>query len=315
MYRIGIDLGGTAIKAGLVDEQHTILAECCVPTEVYQGTAQIIEKLSGIVERLVKKANVFPERVAGVGIGSPGAIDQQNGVVLFSNNFSWENVPLIQLMSEKIPYRCYVANDAQCAALGETVCGAARGCRHVVMLTLGTGVGSGIIVDGKVFDGGGGGGIVGHNAVVVGGERCTCGRAGCLESYASATALIRETKRVYQQGTSHILQQLCEELQSITGKTPFEAAARGDADCQKIITEYIAVLGNGIANLVDIFRPQKVLLGGGISNQGASLYEPLNACVRKNCFAGEKLYIPTVEPAMLGTKAGIVGAAALIPQN
>lgn len=312
--RIGIDLGGTNVKLGLVDAADRIVLESSVPTRIGKILEQIVNDICDQIFRLLRQKSMGMDAVEGIGIGSPGAIDSERGVVLYSNNFFWQEVPLVRMVQERMYVRTFIANDAQCAALGEARAGAGVHCQDLILITLGTGVGSGIIVNGKLFSGGFcGGGVVGHMVIVKDGELCTCGRKGCLEAYASASALIRDTKRAAQAYPDSLLAEKCGiGLQYVTGKTVFDAAKQGDPIAQNLVRRFIENLGEGIANLVNIFRPEKVLISGGVSNQGKSLIKPLNEYIEESCFAGRQLFIPPVECAMLGNKAGIIGAAALV---
>lgn len=314
MYRIGIDLGGTSIKAGIVDNTYHILLEENVPTDTDGGAEKIIETISQIAESLIAGIGCRPEEVLGMGIGIPGVVDCRMGKVLYANNVCWENIPFLAVLKNYSNLPACIANDAQCAVLGEMAAGAGAGCQDLVMLTLGTGVGSGIIVNGKIFEGGGGGGIAGHNIIVRNGEHCTCGRRGCVEAYASATALVRRTKQLVH--SSPVLFRLCGgDENRVTGKTAFDAAKQGDPGSMDLIEDYIACIGESIVNLVNVFRPQKVILGGGICNQGDFLLKPVNDFVQENCFAGKYLPIPKVERAKLGAQAGLIGAAALVGED
>lgn len=314
MYRVGIDLGGTNIKVGIVNETHGILIESSVPTYIERDAELIIRDMGLLALQLLKEKNIKLEQVSGIGIGSPGAIDRSNGIVLYSNNFRWENVPLAKMIHKYIDLPVFIANDAQCAALGEVKAGAGRNCHSIIMITLGTGVGGGIIINGEIFEGGhSGGGVIGHMMLVKDGEECTCGRKGCFEVYASASALIRNSRKAVFEHSDSIIFELCEgDISKISGKTPFDAADKQDPIAQKIVDDYINYLGEGIVNLVDIFRPEKILLSGGICNQGTRLTDPLNDHLRKTCFAKDKLFIPKVERAVLGNSAGIIGAASLV---
>lgn len=233
--------------------------------------------------------------------------------MLYSNNFDWHDLPIQSLLSRQLHMPVAVTNDANCAVLGEQVAGSAVGFANVVLLTLGTGVGSGILVNGQLLTGSGCGGVAGHSVLVQNGRRCTCGRRGCLEAYASATALIRDTREQLWQHPQSRLADLCAgNPDQIDGRTAFEAAEQGDPWAGQVIQDYIEALANGIANLVNLFRPEKVLLSGEICNKGESLLVPLNRKVREYCFAGDYLEPPVVETAKLKNRAGIIGAASLI---
>ena len=243
MYRAGIDLGGTNIKAGIVDEQQHIIAEASVPTNVERPYQEIIRDMAELVKTLLKQKGIGETQLKSIGIGSPGTIDAVHGVVLYSNNFGWENVPLTEQLKKYFSCPIAVSNDANCAALGEVKAGAARHAKNAILLTLGTGVGGGIILDGKVFEGAHAGGAeLGHTSLICGGQLCTCGRKGCVEAYVSATALIRDAKRAAQQHPESILNAMCEgDLSHMNGKIPFDAAQDGDTAAEKVVSEGISV--------------------------------------------------------------------------
>ena len=316
-YRVGIDLGGTNIKAGIVNEDQQIVRESSIPTLVERGALSIMEDMAALVERLLAEEGLTKEHVAGIGIGSPGMIDAASGTVVYSNNFDWENVPLGAYLEERLGLPVRVSNDANCAALGEVKAGAAKDCRNCVMITLGTGVGGGVVMEGRIFEGGHAGGAeLGHTTLIAGGEPCTCGRNGCFEAYASATALIRDTKRAAQANEKSMIWRLCDgDLEKIDGKTVFDAMQTGDETARRVVKQYLTYLGEGIVNMVNIFRPDKVLLSGGVCNQGKNLTVPLQEYVQKNSFAKEKGYVPEIAIATLGNLAGILGAAALVEEN
>ncbi len=314
MYKAGIDLGGTNIKAGIVDAEYRILGQASVSTCTGRAETEIMKDMAMLVRRLMEQLAIPETELEGIGIGSPGLIDAKEGVVVYSNNFGWNNVALVQEMQQYFSCPIKVSNDANCAALGEAKAGAAKGVANVVLVTLGTGVGGGVVVDGKLFEGGHAGGVeLGHTSLVAGGEECTCGRKGCIEAYASATALLRDAKRAAVKYPESVMNQLCENnLENMNGKIPFDAAQAGDAAAKEVTDKYIMYLGESIANYVNIFRPDAVLLSGGVCNQGEKLTEPLNEYIKDKCFGGGKSFIPKVSCATLGNNAGIIGAASLI---
>lgn len=297
--RIGIDIGGTDTKIGLVDIHQKILASETIKTDASRSPEEVIGDIGRSALQLLEAQGIAMDQCVGVGIGVPGTVDRKKGIVLYSNNIKWENVELVREMGKYLPLPTKIANDADCAALGEVVAGAGKECQDVIMLTLGTGVGGGIILDGNIYEGKGiGGSELGHMVIVENGEPCTCGRRGCLEAYASATALVREAKKA----TGYIL----------TPQEIFAGAGQGDRKLQEVVDTYIRRLGIGIVNIVNIFRPQLVLIGGGISGQGETLTRPLNEIVKANCFGGDKGQIPVIETATLGNEAGMIGAASLL---
>lgn len=314
MYRIGIDLGGTNMKAGLVNESYDILYEDSLETRVNRPYEDIIRDMANLAELLIAKSGVPRDQFTGIGVGSPGMVDAAAGLVRYSNNFNWQGIPLVDLLKEYTLLPVAISNDANCAALGEQVAGAAKNHQNVFLITLGTGVGSGIIIDGKIFEGGHAGGAeFGHTMLIAGGEKCTCGRHGCIEAYVSATALIRETRRAWERHPNSLIGSLCNnDASAINGKTVFDAALENDPVAVNVLWQYITHLGDAITDAVNIFRPDIVLLSGGICNQGRTLTDPLNEYIRTQCFSTDKAYIPQVATATLDNHAGIIGAAALV---
>lgn len=314
MYRAGIDLGGTNIKAGIVDENQKILMEDSVPTRVERPYQEIIKDMADLVKNLLNKIGATETEISGVGVGSPGTVDAVSGVVLYSNNFDWDNVPLAEELGKYFTCPVKVSNDANCAALGEVKAGAAREIKNAILLTLGTGVGGGVIIDGQVFEGAHAGGAeLGHTSLIFGGELCTCGRRGCVEAYVSATGLIREAKRAAKKDPQSVMNELCKgDLSNMNGKIPFDAAKQNDPAGMKVVNDYITYLGESITNYVNIFRPDVVLLSGGVCNQKEKLTGPLTEYIKNRCFGGEKAFIPEVRCAILGNSAGMIGAANLI---
>lgn len=295
--RIGIDIGGTETKIGLVDIHQKLIVQTSMPTASERPAKEIIREIGEKALELLDAQGIAMDQCVGAGIGVPGTVVRKTGVVRYSNNIRWENVPLAKEMENYLPIPIQIANDADCAALGEAYAGAGKECQDVVMLTLGTGVGSGIILDGEIYEGKGGSEF-GHMVIIENGEPCTCGRKGCLEAYVSATALKRDAKRA-----------------AGTWRTPeeiFRVAAEGDAQMQEVVDAYIRRLGIGIVNIVNIFRPQLVLLGGEISAQGEVLLAPLREMMGEGCFGGDNGELPEIEIAALGSDAGMIGAASLI---
>ncbi len=307
---VGIDLGGTFIKGGIVDEKGHILCEDKVPTEVEKGVEQISQNIANLAKALLKRAGVEDSAVVGLGIGSPGMIDGKTGEVVFSANLGFEYYPLAERVGALTGFEVKLANDANVATLGEVKFGVAKDYRDVVMLTLGTGVGGGIVIDGKIIEGNQGAGAeVGHISIEMDGEPCSCGRKGCLEAYASATAIIRETKKAM---TAHKDSKMWEigGLDAVSGKTAFDYKD-SDLYAKAVVDNYIRALASGITNFANIFRPQAVIIGGGVCAQGKSLTEPLQALVDKEIFAGSRGPQVPVLVAELGNAAGLLGAAAL----
>lgn len=309
MYRIGVDLGGTNIAVGVVDAQQHIIAQVSVPTGAERKPEAVVADMCRAIEAAMDKAGITASQCAGVGIGSPGTCDSRQGVVVRAYNLGWFHVPVCRMVTERLRLPCKLSNDANCAALAETVAGGAIGCRNMVLVTLGTGVGGGIISDGQLLEGiGGTGGEIGHALLVLDGVPCTCGRRGCWEAYASATALIRQGRGA---ALAHPGSLLAQYGDSLTAKDVFDAADKGDTAAQAVLERYFVYVAAGIADLVNVLGPELVLIGGGISRQGDRLLDPVREYVAANCFGGHDREPPVIAAAKLGNEAGIIGAAAL----
>ena len=309
MYRIGIDLGGTNIAVGVVNDRYEIVARRSVPTGAERPAEEVIRDMGDAVEEALRQAGLTAVDCASMGVGSPGACDPQTGVVKRAYNLNWFDVPVCRMLHQRFGIPVRLGNDANCAALAEVVAGAAVGCQDMVLITLGTGVGSGIISRGKILSGlRGGAGEAGHMLLVLDGEPCTCGRRGCWEAYASATALIRQTR---QAALAHP-ESLLAQVEEITGRTAFDAAAQGDAAGKAVVEQYIHYLAVGVANMINIFFPEVIGLSGGVANQGENLLAPLRAAVGPmvfgNAYAQKHTRITT---CTLGYRAGVIGAALL----
>ena len=297
--RVGVTIGGAEIRIGLVDIHQKLIASEVMPLHPHGPAKEMLEGIAKRVLALLDARGIALDQCVGVGIGAAGTVDRKKGIVRYSNHIGWEQVELVKEMEKYLPLPVWLANDADCAALGEAAAGAGQNCRDMVMLTLGAGVGGGIILDGEIHDGGGiSGSEIGHMVIVENGEPCTCGRRGCLEAYASVPALKREAKRTTGR--------------DLTAAQIFEGARNGDAALEGVVELYIRRLGVGLVNLVNIFRPELVLLGGELSDQGESLLPPLRRMVAEGCFGKAQGLLPEIEMAALGKDAGIIGAASLI---
>ncbi len=310
-YYVGIDLGGTFIKGGIVDDLGNILCEDKTPTESEKGADKVAENIANLAKSLLERAGLTAKDAKGLGMGVPGMIDSKAGNVIYSNNLAWKDFRIGERVSSLTGLRVKIANDANVAALGEVKFGAAKAYEDVIMLTLGTGVGGGIVVDGKLIEGNQGAGAeLGHMVVEKDGELCTCGRKGCLEAYASATAIIRETKRAMEAHEDSKLWEIG-SLDEVTGKTAFDYKD-SDPYAKAVVDRYVEMLACGITNFANVFRPQAVLLGGGVCAQGEALVKPLQALVDKEIFAGKLGPAVPIIIAELGNSAGLLGAAALL---
>ena len=310
-YYVGIDLGGTFIKGGIVDDLGTIVYQDKAPTESEGGADKVAQNIAALVKKLMSAVGLTNVDVEGIGMGVPGMIDSKAGTVIYSNNLEWEDFAIGKTVEALTGLSVKIANDANVAALGEVKFGAAKAYNHAILFTLGTGVGGGIVVDGQLVEGNRSAGAeLGHAVIVAGGEQCTCGRKGCLEAYASATALIRDTKRAM---VLHPETKMWEigSLDSVTGKTAFDYK---DVDpyAKEVVDGYIRMLGCGIVNAANTFRPEVVILGGGVCAQGDNLVRPLQEILDAELFAGAMGPQVKIVIAELGNSAGILGAAALL---
>ena len=310
-YYVGIDLGGTFIKGGIVDDLGNIVYEDKAPTESDKGAEKVAENIAALVKKLLERVGLGADDVEGIGMGVPGMIDSKNGNVIYSNNLAWKDFAIGPRVSELTGLRVKIANDANVAALGEVKFGVAKGYENAILLTLGTGVGGGIVVDGVLIEGNKSAGAeLGHSVIVAGGEQCTCGRKGCLEAYASATAIIRETKRAMQADKNSKMWEIG-SLDQVTGKTAFDYKDV-DGAAKAVVDAYIEKLACGITNFANIFRPEVVILGGGVCAQGDGLVKPLQALLNKELFAGDLGPQVPIVIAQLGNLAGLLGGAALL---
>lgn len=314
MYVFGVDIGGTGIKAGIVDGNGSIAVKSSIPTDRSLDPEKIASDIAAQLLELSERARIPVSEISGIGVGCPGAIDGERGTVDYSNNLRWEEVPLLKLIRKHIDLPSRISNDANVAALGETVFGAGREYSDTVFVTLGTGVGGGVVIENKLFEGNRSKGTeLGHMVVMHDGELCTCGRRGCLEAYASATALIRDTKVAMRKDkSSRMWEFVGGDLDAVDGRTAFECAKKGDYSAKKVVDNYIEYLGEGLCNFINIFRPKAIILGGGVCAQGDYLLRPLRRFIKDFAYGGE--HSPSVELliATLGNDAGILGAAAMM---
>jgi len=309
MTAIGIDVGGTVIKGGVVSASGDILTKATKATEAAGGVAHVIEQIAALIATLRASCEGAPAPVC-VGLGVPGNIDHENGVVLASPNLNgWTDVSITRLVGESVGLPVVLDNDANCAALGEAVCGVGRGADSMVLLTLGTGVGSGLILGGKVWRGQTGlAGELGHSIVYVGGRRCACGQSGCLEAYASASSTARRAQELLDAGEASSLRNLLDRGQTITAKTVVQAAEDDDPLAACVWEDTCRCLAVACINIQHILDPQYIVLAGGMSAAGEQLLEPvqnaIDAMISKRF--GKP---PKVRLARLGNDAGFIGAA------
>lgn len=318
MYRIGVDLGGTNIAVGLVDENYKIVRKGSVPTNAKTRSGEeIVDDIAALCKRLCEDEGVALADIKAIGVASPGIADSKRGVVEYSCNLPFRRFPICALLSERTGVASvHVENDANTAAFGEAVAGAARGTSNSVMITLGTGVGGGIIIDNKVYAGFNfAGAEMGHIVIERGGVPCNCGRHGCWESYSSATALIRMTNEKIAECAETGRETIMANAEKVSGRTAFDAMRAGDAAATEVVDKYLEYLALGLANIVNIFQPEVVSIGGGISGERENLLRPLIPLVEKQRYGAGYVQAPRIVIAELGNDAGIIGAAFLGIEN
>lgn len=314
MKYIGIDVGGTTIKAGLVDDKGNILVKDSVVTRAKEDQEVLFADIANLAKSIAAKGGCRLTDIESIGIGCPGSVDSDAGLVLYANNVNLFNSPMGKRVSELTGLPVYLGNDADCAALGEFYALNDDSIKNLVAVTLGTGVGGGIIINRQIFSGSNGtGGEIGHIVIESGGEPCTCGRRGCWESYASATALARDTLRAAEANPDSILAKLIEDNNGRSnGRIPFTAARMGDKAGKEVVDNYIRYVGEGVVDVINIFQPDVVVIGGGVSKAGKELIEPLREYVGNLTYGHETDVKKTeLRLATLGNDAGIIGAAFL----
>ena len=302
-YYIGIDIGGTNIKTGVVDEDGKIISEYSIPTRAERPQEEVLKDIIKSVRASVSGVDIDYSDVVSAGIGTPGFIDVKNGVVIYNNNLGWRNFGVSGELSRELGIPVTLENDADAAALGEVIAGSAKGAKSAMIITLGTGVGTGYVVDGKIVRGC----EFGHMVIEFGGRQCTCGRKGCFESYCSATGLINMTKELISDNPDGLTARIAAKEGSVGGRTVFDASQKGDKEADELIDKYISYLACGLVNLINGLQPEIISLGGGIAKQGTRLIDPLKEKVYTEIYEGIKF--PKIVTCTLGYKAGLIGAA------
>lgn len=314
MVTLGIDLGGTNIAVGVVNEQNEIIGTASVKTKAPRPAEEIADSMREACLLALDEARMTLDDVRSVGVGTPGAVNE-DGVVEFSANLGFHDTPLRELVEERLGKPTFIENDANCAALGEQVAGCGGGVPNFVAVTLGTGVGGGIILGGKLLTGvNGAAGEIGHMSVEMNGIPCPCGRSGCFEQYASATALVRQTREAMEQDrekTSKLWELADGDPANVNGLVLFTAAREGDGRALMVLDQYTTYLAIGLADLVNIFQPDVLCIGGGISKQGDYLIQPLARKVAELRYTKHSKNQTKICAATLGNDAGIIGAALL----
>jgi len=307
---IGVDLGGTNVKTAIVSKDKKVVAKDSRPTEAEQGPEVVMDVMEQSVRELMRDNGIDNQQIMAVGFGAPGPLNWQKGLVYDLPNLpGWRDVPLAQLMEQRLDLPCYVDNDANVACYGEYWMGAGQGTQCMVVLTLGTGVGGGIVVFGQLLRGiDGTAAELGHLKVQRDGRLCGCGSHGCLEAYASVTGMVRTAVKGLDKGKDSVLKRMCDSDDKITGKMIFDAAKQGDAYACKVFKETAVWLGLGIASLINMLNPEKVVLCGGMIDAGDLLFDPMRETAKANSFPTPASRCQIV-PAGLGADSGVLGAA------
>lgn len=315
MYSIGVDLGGTKIAVGLVDDNNKIVVKETLPTLAYRPVEEITADIASLCQKVCKKGDISLSELRGIGLAIPGTINTKTGIVEYSNNLKFLNFPIVDFMSKhlNVPKNMFkIGNDANLAAYGEAVAGAGKNASSCVVVTLGTGVGSGIIIDGKIITGVKyGGAEFGHTVIEYNGRQCSCGRRGCFEAYCSATALVEMTKEKFRNTPNTLMHFICDgDVNKVGGKTAFQAMYKGDKAGKEVVDTYLSYLACGIVNIINTLQPEVLCIGGGVSNEGPIIVEMLMPLVKSQLYGNENNLATTISLAKLGNEAGIIGAAA-----
>ncbi len=313
MYYLGIDLGGTNIAAGIVNEEMKLVYKTSIPTEAKSGAETIIKRMAEVANKAITGAGITVKDVKSIGIGSPGSIDPENGVVIYANNLDFYDLPMAEMLGKYFPgLPIYIENDANVAAWAEAKCGAAAGVRDSVTITLGTGVGGGMVIISKLYSGfNHAGAEMGHIVIKEGGRPCTCGRKGCWEAYASVTGLIKTTREHMEKNPDSLMWKLAGSLENVNGLTSFDAMRKGDEEAQKVVNEYLHSVATGLVDIINILQPEVICIGGGISKEGDYLLKPLKEHAEREMYARYNKVRTEIRIAKLGNDAGIIGAALL----
>ena len=312
-YYIGIDLGGTNIVAGVVDENYKIISKASTKTNLPRPEKEIAADMARVSVQAVKEAGLDMNQIEWVGIGTPGIANSEKGIIEYSCNLGFDNTPMVDYIKEYIDKPVFIENDANAAAYGEYVAGAAKGAKNAVCITLGTGVGGGIIIDCRIYSGSNfAGAEIGHTVIEVDGPECACGRRGCFEVFSSATGLIRMTKEAMDNDKDTLMHKITAERNGkVTARTSFDAMRMGDKTAKAVVDKFIKYLAAGITNTINIFQPDILCIGGGVCNEGDPLLLPVRALVKKEVYTRNSPKNTEIVIAKLGNDAGIIGAAFL----
>lgn len=312
MYYLGVDLGGMSIKAGVVDENGEILYSDRVHTGRERYYTHILKDMADLCKKVVAAAGLEISEIESIGVGSPGIPNKKEGILISSNNLGFTNVPIKDELQKYFDLPVYLDNDANVAALSESVAGSSQDVDHSVLITLGTGIGGGVIIDNKIYSGfNDAGSELGHMCIVSGGLQCSCGRKGCFEKYASASALISQTVDAINENPESMMRSMVEgDLSKVDARTAFDAQKKGDTAADAVVRQYVEYLADGVMNIVNMLFPEVIVVGGGVGNEGENLFKPLREAMKKREYTHD---VPAtkIRGAMMGNKAGIVGAAML----
>ena len=312
MYYIGVDLGGTGIKAGVVNEKGEILSKGSTPTMAERPYQAVIADIATLCKTVAADANITVEDIEAIGVGVPGICDPKTGIIPKCTNLGWFDVPFVSELQSHIAKPVIVDNDATVAGFAEYIAGVSAGTHSSVFVTLGTGVGGGIIINGRPYSGAHGvGSEIGHMNIAMGGEECTCGNKGCFERYASATSIIRDAKRAVAENPDSVIMQKCGgDVEKINAKIVIDAAKEGDAVAKEVFAGYVNGLAHGLVNLINVIDPEVIVLGGGVSMAGEFLLDAVREAMKPLIFFKSMPYAD-VKLATLGADAGLIGAAML----
>ena len=318
MYYIGVDLGGTNIAIGIVNEDFEIVKKGSTPTKPERGADAIVADMAALSRKLVEEMGITMDDIASAGVATPGTANNETGVVEYANNIPFLQYPLADKLSALLDGKpVYIENDANAAAKAEAMAGVAKGAPYSVMITLGTGLGGGIVINGKVYSGFNfAGAELGHIVIEKDGRQCSCGRKGCWEAYSSATGLVNMTKDAIlaarESGRATAMEGMIGgDLDKVSARTAFNAQKAGDALGAEVVDEYISYLATGIVNIINIFQPNVLSIGGGVCNEGDNLMKPLLEKVWSETYSREGTPQTQIMIAKLGNDAGIIGAAVL----
>jgi len=315
-YYAGVDLGGSLTKICLSDRGGGLISRDSIKTEREKGPDYLVQGMSRVVDELIEREGISRSSLAGIGVGAPGPIDIKNGTIIDTPNLAWKDIPLRNMVAETLRLKTALDNDANAAALGEWWKGAGVGSSSLVCFTLGTGVGGGIVIDGDIWHGiSDAAGEIGHMTIEIDGRRCNCGNHGCLEAYPSATAISSRTREGIEKGRQSSLEEAVGgDLGKITSEKVYRHAVGGDPFCQEIMSETAEYLSIGVANILNIFNPELIVIGGGVMGAGDLLFVPLIEGIKERAFPIAMKGVRVI-PAGLGSDAGMVGAVGVIKKK